>query len=177
MNIAYAGLPGSFGHEACLAFTPEREPVPFPSFEAVIAALERGDLDVAMLPLANNQAGETGVRELIEAAGLTIVSEHELPVRMHLLGLFGADIKAIRTVVSQPIALKQCAGNLAALDVATVEVSNTAVAASELSRMDRAVLASEAAANIYGLAILKRDMHDRPDNATRFAVVARGAAG
>ena len=176
MTIAYAGLPGSFGHEACLAFTPDKEPVPFPSFEAVIAALERGDLALAMLPLANNQAGETGVRELIEAAGLNIVSEHELPVRMHLLGLFGADLKAIRTVVSQPIALKQCAGHLAALDVATVEVSNTAVAASELSMMDRAVLASEAAAHIYGLAILKRDMHDRPDNATRFAVVAPGAA-
>ena len=29
---------------------------------------------------------------------------------------------------------------------------------------------SEAAATAYGLAVLKRDMHDDPDNATRFAL-------
>ena len=37
----------------------------------------------------------------------------------------------------------------------------------------RAALASEVAATVYGLTILSRDMHDRPDNATTFAVVAR----
>jgi prephenate dehydratase len=35
------------------------------------------------------------------------------------------------------------------------------------------VLASEAAAEAYGLTILRRDLNDRPDNETRFAVLAR----
>ena len=54
----------------------------------------------------------------------------------------------------------------------TDEVSSTALAAKDLRSPARAVLASESAAALYGLAILKRDMHDRADNATRFAIVA-----
>jgi len=59
------------------------------------------------------------------------------------------------------------------MGVDTDETSNSALAAKALTNPNRAVLASEAAANLYGLAILKRDVHDRPDNATRFAIVAR----
>ncbi len=177
MSIAYAGLPGAFAHEACMEFVPEHEPLPCPSFESVVAAVLSGEAALGMLPVTNNEAGETGASALIEAAGLAVRAEHELPVRMHLIGLPGSSIEAVRTVVSHPVALRQCAAHLAALDVATVEMSNTAVAAAGLSNPTRAVLASEAAAEIYGLAILQRDMHDRPDNATRFAVVARPASG
>jgi prephenate dehydratase len=36
-----------------------------------------------------------------------------------------------------------------------------------------AALASEAAATIYGLTIVRRDVHDDPDNATTFCVLGR----
>ncbi|HEV8406813.1 MAG TPA: prephenate dehydratase domain-containing protein, partial [Sphingomicrobium sp.] len=96
-----------------------------------------------------------------------------LAIRMHLLGLPDASLDQIRTVVSHPVALRQCAATLAALGVGTEETSNTAVAAKALTNPMRGVLASEAAATLYGLSILKRDVHDRPDNATRFAIVSR----
>ncbi len=125
------------------------------------------------MPLANNEAGETGARELIGNSGLRIVSEPVLAVRMHLLGRPGARLDQIRTVVSHPIALRQCARTLAELGLRTEETSNTALAAMALTNPRRAVLASEAAASIYALAILRHDVHDRPDNATTFAIVAR----
>uniref|UniRef100_UPI00286CC8B9 prephenate dehydratase domain-containing protein n=1 Tax=Sphingomonas sp. TaxID=28214 RepID=UPI00286CC8B9 len=99
-----------------------------------------------------------------------------LLVRMHLMALPGVAIEDIRTVVSHPMALKQCAAQIAALRVATEEASNTAVAAAGLASADRGVLASEAAAHAYGLTIIRRDLQDRVDNATIFAIFERRAA-
>ena len=72
MRVAYQGEPGAFSHEACLRFAAEAEPVPCPSFEAVIAAIRTGDCARAMMPVSNTVAGpvEAAVR-LIEGAGLT----------------------------------------------------------------------------------------------------------
>jgi prephenate dehydratase len=92
---------------------------------------------------------------------------------MHLLGVEGARLEDVRTVISHPVALKQCARTLEDLGLATEEAPNTALAAQSLAVRHRAVLASEAAAEAYGLTILRRDVHDRADNATRFAVLAR----
>ena len=175
MSVAYQGTEGAFSHQACLRFLPGHQAVAVPTFVDVVTAVNRGEADFGMLPLANNEAGETGARGLIEKGGLEIVEERELPVRMHLLGLPTARIEKIRTVVSHPVALRQCAETLAELEVETEETSNTALAAAALTNPNRAVLASEEAARLYGLTILKRDVHDRPDNSTRFAIVRRGA--
>lgn len=172
MTVAYQGAEGAFSHEACQRFVPDHVPIAFATFLDVVSAVQRRETELGMLPLVNNEAGETGARQLIEQGCLRIVCEHVLPIRMHLLGLPSATLKQIRTVVSHPIALRQCSRTLAALGVATEETSNTALAAMALTNPTRAVLASEAAASIYGLKILQRDVHDRPDNATRFAIVA-----
>ncbi len=174
MTVAYQGVEGAFSHEACLRFLPDHQPVAFPTFSDVVAAVQRADVDFGMLPVANNEAGETGSRELIEKGRLRIVGEPVLPVRMHLLAIPSAKLDQIRTVVSHPVALRQCSRTLAELGLATEETSNTALAAKALNNPSRAVLASERAAEIYGLAILRRDVHDRPDNATQFAIVSRG---
>jgi prephenate dehydratase len=173
MTVAYQGVEGAFSHEACIRFLPGHELAAFPTFADVVAAVQSGAADFGMLPLANNEAGETGARELIEKASLRIVDEQVLPVRMQLLGLPNATLDQIRTVVSHPIALRQCSEALLRLGVSTEEVSNTALAAKALSSPNRAVLASEAAAAIYGLAILQRDIQNRADNATTFAIVSR----
>lgn len=176
MTVAYQGAEGAFSHEACLKFVAGHEPVAYPSFEDVVEAVRSGEAELGVLPVSNNEAGETGAAALIEAARLRVVAEPVLPVRMHLLGLPSTKLEQIRTVVSHPVALRQCARNLEALGVATEETSNTAVAAKALRNPGRAVLASEAAARLYGLEIIRRDLHDRPDNATRFAVVERPGA-
>jgi prephenate dehydratase len=173
MTVAYQGAEGAFSHQACLRFLPDHEAVPLPTFSDVVGAVQSGSAELGMLPLANSEAGETGARELIEKAGLRIVGEPVLPVRMHLLGLPNATLDMVRTVVSHPIALRQCSEMLLQLNVRTEETSNTALAAKALTNPNRAVLASEDTAAIYGLKILKRDVHNRADNATTFAIVGR----
>ncbi len=162
MIVAYQGVEGAFSHEACLRFLPDHQPVARSTFSDVAAAVQLGEADFGMLPLANNDAGETGVRDLIDRTGLRIIEQAVLPVRMHLLGLSNATVSQITTVVSHPIALRQCSEALLQLTLAAQALRNP----------NRAVLASETAAKIYGLAILRRDVHNRTDNATTFAIVS-----
>jgi prephenate dehydratase len=174
MKIAYQGVAGAFSHQACLAFMPDYDPVPQPSFEAVASAVLAGEADCGMLPLENNQAGPVApVQRLLASTPLARVEEHVLPIRIHLLARAGARMEDIRIAVSHPVALRQCAQSLARLGLQTEEADNTAVAASTLRDPHKAALASEAAAQAHGLIILMRDLHDRPDNATRFAIVKR----
>jgi prephenate dehydratase len=174
MRIAYSGAPGAFGHEACLTFAPAEEPLAVPGFADVAAAVESGLAEAGMLPLRNSRAGTVEeVASLLASRPLRIASEHDLPVRMHLLGLPGAELADIRTVVSHRMALRQCTRFLAALSVETRDALNTAAAARDLADPSCAVLASEAAAKAYGLIVLRRDVHDDPNNLTRFARILR----
>ena len=174
MRAAYQGVPGAFSHEACLTFLPDAEPIGQATFANVIDAVENGDADVGILPRANNSAGTVPeVQELIDGSGLKVVAEHRLPIRIHLLGLPGASLEKVRVAVSHPMALKQCVGSLGELGLEQQEASNTAAAAQSLSDPANAVLASESAAEAYGLEVLRRNMHDRDDNETIFVVVSR----
>jgi prephenate dehydratase len=174
MRIAYQGAPGAFGHEACLAFAPDHEPVGEPSFAGVVEAVVEGRADLGLLPVRNNEAGPVpGNEALLAGAPVLVLGEHALAIRIHLLGLPGASLERIRTAVSHPVALKQCARSLARLGLAAEEAANTAFAAQALVDPSRAALASEAAARFYGLEILVRDVHDRPDNRTIFALFER----
>ena len=173
MRIAYQGMPGAFSHEACLAFAPGCEALAEATFADVVEAVLSGIAERGILPMANSAAGAVpGNRDLLDDYRLKILNSQPLLVRMHLLALPGVSIEEIKTVISHPMALSQCAEKLAALGVATEDSSNTAAAAAGLVERDRAVLASEAAALVYGLDIVRRDLHDRVDNATIFSIFA-----
>lgn len=170
MRIAYAGAEGAFAHEACLTFAPDHTPVAVPDFGAVVAAVESGETEAGMLPLRNSRAGEVPeVKALLSGGRVTVRRDGELPVRLHLMGLPGAG--KVETVTSHPMALRQCAGSIARRGLATQPAPNTAIAARALRDPRTGVLASEAAASIYGLQIIERDMQDDPDNRTLFAII------
>lgn len=174
MTVAYQGLPGAFGHAAALAFVPGEDPVAKSSFTAVLAAVASGEAAFGVLPCENSLAGPVHeVADLLYGCSLPTAT-HDLPVRMHLLARPGTMLADVKRVVSHPIGLAQCKASLRGLGVETAEASNTAIAAAALAKdgdADTAVLASEAAASVYGLTILRRDMHDRADNVTTFCVI------
>lgn len=176
MKVAYQGVAGAFGWEACRLFLPEWTPVSRSTFTNVAKAVLAGVAGRGMLPVRNSTAGPVpGVEDLIRESGLLIVGRHRLPIRLHLLGLPNAELEAIRSVSSHPMALAQCVRWRDESGVDVLEAANTALAARQLAESGdsrRGVVASEAAAEAYGLKILKRDIHDREDNATTFCVVA-----
>lgn len=178
MTVAYQGVPGAFGHAACIAFVPDHDPVAKPDFVSVMAAVAGGQTDFGVLPVENSVAGPVhDVAALLSGCSLAM-HYHDLPIRMHLLTRPGTELADVKRIVSHPIALSQCARSLRELCVELDEASNTAIAAQALASggdAATAVLASEAAAKQYGLTILRRDMQDRADNVTRFCVFSRRA--
>ncbi|MDB5670334.1 MAG: prephenate dehydratase [Alphaproteobacteria bacterium] len=175
MSVAYQGVPGAFSHEACRSFLGDERSIGRATFAEVIETVLDGEADLGMLPFENNSAGAVEeVQALLAASdGVEVVARHVLPIRIHLLGLPGSEVQKLRTAVSHPMALKQCAQTLASLGLAAEAASNTAAAAQTLADPTKAVLASEAAAEAYGLVILRHDLQDSTDNATTFCVIAR----
>jgi prephenate dehydratase len=178
-RVAYQGAPGAYSHEACLRLMPHDDPVAFEDFDGAIQAVLSGDCESALLPVENNTAGKVpGVGELIEASGLHVSADAWLPIRHQLIAVPDAVMGAVRSVHSHPMALAQCGKTIRKLRLKAVEAFDTAGAAQELADSPDptvAVIASRAAAELYGLQILLPNIEDDPDNATLFAVVSREA--
>jgi prephenate dehydratase len=177
-RIAFQGEPGAYGEEAVIGYFGEAtvEPMAVPTFSAVCAAVERGEAVGGMLPLENSAAGSVGdALDALVHGRLRVIGEVLLPVRHQLLALRGIESPAIRRVSSHWQALAQCGRYLATTGWEQVPAADTAGAARELATTrdtQIAVIASQRAADRYGLAVLTSDIQDDPGNQTRFAVLA-----
>ncbi|WP_298162923.1 prephenate dehydratase domain-containing protein [Brevundimonas sp.] len=175
-RTAFQGAPGAFSHEACVELRPWDVHVPFDTFAEAIAAVKSGDCDCALIPIENSTIGAVEpAATLVAESGLIVVGDVWRTIRMTLMAIEGATIEQVRTVASHPIALRQCAKTLAAMDVETVEVFDTAGAAREVAEggdRSRAAIAPAAAAEAYGLTVLRNDLQDSDDNRTRFVLLA-----
>lgn len=177
MKIAYCGVPGAFAHIAAQKAFPEAETIPFPDFTQAYTACVNGDVDVAILPIENSFAGDVGtVLDLAYHGDLYINSILDMGVTQNLLGVKGADLGDIDTVISHPQAIRQSAEFLNRNSIAFKETGSTAHAAKVVSEMgDRSIgaIASEETASIYGLDVMARQINTSPHNQTRFAVFSR----
>jgi len=176
-RIAYQGEPGAYSHLACNRFFPELEAIPCDTFEDAFSAIAEGRVDLGMIPIENSLAGRVAdIHHLLPESGLYVIGERFRPVHHQLLGLKGAKLENLKTVMSHTQALGQCRMHLRKLGLKPVVAADTAGAARLLAQMkDPSIgaLASELAAEIYGLDILKPDMEDATHNTTRFVVLAR----
>jgi len=176
-RLAYMGEPGAFGEDACAGADSSATAVPHPTAEAAIAAVLAGDCDAAVLPVHNSVAGSvTQVLALLPRSGLTQTGHVTVHITMALLANPGTRLAHIRTVVSHPVALAQCARLLARLDATAEPAPTTAAAAAALATAPdpaRAVLAHARAAALHGLIVLAPDVGDDPAAVTRFVLLER----
>ncbi len=177
MRIAYCGVEGAFAHIAARKIFPDGVAVSYDSFGAAYSAVADGECDCAVLPIENSYAGEVGqVTDLMFDGELHINGVYDLKITQNLIGLPDAALSDIRTVISHPQALSQCAVYIKKHGFESVQASNTAAAAQELASIgDKSVaaIASAETAAIYGLEILDHDINESGTNTTRFAVLSR----
>ena len=163
MRVAYSGSEGAFAHIAAGEIFPQAVLVGHPNFQEAYQAVVSGGCDCAVLPLENSSAGEVGqVTDMMFDGGLYVNGVYELAVRHDLLALPGAELAGIRTVISHPQALAQCAPYLQKRGWQTREYANTALAArlvAESGDRSLAAIASARTAGFYGLQVLEENIH------------------
>ena len=176
-KIAFQGELGAYSHEACRATRPEHEPLPCPTFEDVVEAVRRGDAELAMLPVENTTYGRVAdIHRLLPESGLHIIDEAFLRVHINLLGVPGANLEDVKTAFSHLVLLPQCASFLREHGIqGRVSPDNARAARDVAEAGDKSVaaLASELAAEVYGLDVLARHIEDEEHNTTRFLVMSR----
>lgn len=181
VKIGYLGPRGTFSHEALKKYASGMEytAAEFSSIPEIIAAVRDNIADEAIVPIENSIEG--AVNATMDMIGLEvdllIKAELIIPIREHLMVRKGTDIHGIKYVLSHPQPLGQCRNFLAGqLPYAQVQVAcSTAAAAEEVAKgaPGYAAVGSLAAAEAYGLEIVKKDIQDNDNNHTRFVVVGR----
>lgn len=178
-TIAFQGSPGAYSHLACRAVFPDFTALPCASFEDTFQAVRDGLAKYAMIPVDNSVAGRVAdIHHLLPRSGLHIIGEHYQPVNHHLLAVPGATIADIRTVRSHVHALGQCRNIIRELGIRPVVAADTAGSAAEVAEKgDKtiAAIASELAAETYGLVSLRANIEDETHNTTRFLIMAEEA--
>jgi prephenate dehydratase len=176
-TIAFQGMPGAYSDLACRVAYPGMTTLPCPSFEAAMEAVRDGRADLAMLPCENSLAGRVpDIHYLLPESGLFVVGEAFHRVEHCLLAPKGATIAGLKRAHSHPVALDQVRGIIRELGLTPVVQADTAGAAqmvAEWNNPAEAAIASELAAAIYGLEILRANVEDAAHNTTRFYVMAR----
>lgn len=172
--VACLGQKGSYSHEALARLYYGAEPVFFPDFPSIFAAVERGTADLGVLPVENSTAGSVNeVYDLILKYRFSIVAAVSLSVR-HCLASHETEIGGVRAVYSHPQALRQCAEYLKKRGIPGRECSSTAEAAARAARENgAAALCSELAAADFRLNLLDRNVQDSSRNHTRFIAIGR----
>lgn len=179
IKVSYQGEPGAYGEEASLRFFGAREveACPMPTFSAVYDSVASGTTDAGVLPLENSLAGTVGdALDALATGSLTVIGEVLQPIHHQLLVLPGGDLAAVEHVTSHWQALSQCDRFLSRHGWHQIPAADTAGAARQLALdgdQHVAAIASERAADLYGLEVVARDIEDAPHNVTRFAVIAQ----
>ncbi len=177
MRVAFSGIKGAFAELAVKRIFPDATAVSYSDFKAAYKAVETGECEIAVLPVENSFEGDVArVMDLTYFGSLYINGIYDMSIEQNLFGTQSADAKTIRTVISHPQALGQCAEYIEQKDYVTKEAVNTAVAAklvAESGDSSLGVICSIESGNEYGLKLIERKINQDSLNTTRFAVFSR----
>lgn len=178
MLIAYQGVPGAYSEAAALRLKPGVDTLPRDTFDDVFAAVEERKVTHGILPIENTIGGTIHRNyDLLLEHELPIVAEVKLPIVHNLLVLEGTTLEQVRRIYSHPQGLAQCERFLRSLRdveiVATYDTAGSAKMIKEGGLTDAAAIASERAAKVFGLEMLRTAIQDFANNVTRFLIISR----
>lgn len=175
-RVVFQGAEGAYSQAAMVKYFGEHvNSFHVDTFRDAMMAIEEGSADFAVLPIENSTAGIVSeIYDLLAEFENYIVGEQIIKIEHCLMGIPGATLADIRTVFSHPQSLMQSARYLNERDFKQISMQNNAFAARKVAEdgdKTQAAIASEYAAEIYGLSILAKGINHSSTNSTRFIIV------
>ena len=178
-KVAFQGELGAFSHAAAVKLLgADIHAKPCPTFREVFDALKTNRVTHAVIPIENTLHGSIleNYDNLLEY-GFPIRGETSVRISHQLIAMPGTRFRDVKRAFSHPVALNQCRQFFARhKSIVATEFYDTAGSVKmlkELTPPASAAIASEAAAEIYGGVVLKRDIEDNPHNYTRFFLMTK----
>ena len=180
-EVAFQGERGAFSEDAVVKFFGEDIPLlPCARLRDVFQVVLEDRANFGVVPVENSQAGSINeTYDLLLEYPLNIFAEIILRISHCLMALPGESLSSINTIYSHPQALAQCEQFLRKLGLNIIPGYDTAGSAKmirERTLKECAAVASERAADIYGLQILAPGIEDNRDNYTKFFAISKQEA-
>tara|TARA_B100001027_G_C16249497_1_gene323709 strand:+ start:791 stop:1624 length:834 start_codon:yes stop_codon:yes gene_type:complete len=179
MKIFYQGSPGAYSHLAAEKIYPNNEFVSCKTFEECFKYCNENENYKTIIPVENSIAGRVAdIQYLINKYKLQIYAEHFQEIKHNLMAVEGATIDKIKSVRSHTQAISQCQNIINEYKFEPIIAADTAGSArfiSENKIKNEAAIASELAAKIYNLKIIKSNIEDNIGNVTRFLIMGKNA--
>ena len=180
MRVAFLGPKATFSHLASMQqFGLAAELVPQKSIPAVFEEVEKDRALYGVVPVENSTEGVIShTLDMFMESELKIRAEILFEVSHYLLSRTGR-LEDIRKVYSHPQPLAQCRHwleeNLPHIPL--VDVASTTMAAQIVSEdYSAAAIASQYAASVYDLKVVRERIEDQVNNFTRFLVIGKKLA-
>ena len=180
-RVGFFGPFGTFTQQALLSQSDlaEAEHLAYRTVPDVLDAVERGEVDVGVVPIENSIDGMVNFTQDALAFDHELLIQREIVIDIEhcLLAKPGVELADVIEIFSIPVATAQCHHYLREqLPDAEIRAAySTADAARLVSESDAsnvAALGPRVAADVYGLDVLAADIADHDGNQTRFVVVA-----
>jgi chorismate mutase/prephenate dehydratase len=180
VNVAFLGPAGTFTHAAARElFGLGARYCEAATIAGVFDAVSRGEAAYGVVPIENSTDGSvTGAVDALIEGDLMIRHELVLEVSQCLMSI-ATGLTEIERVYSHPQALAQCrvwlARNFAGAHWGQAP-STAAAARDALADPASAAIGSRLAAELYGIPVIRDQVQDLANNATRFVMLARDDA-
>lgn len=173
-RIAVLGPAGTFSHLAGRRkFGHSVEFELLATIAAVFEAVAKGWAEYGLVPVENSTAGGVGeTLDLLITRGVKVCGEVSLAIHHHLLS--SVPLEQIEKVYSKPEVFSQCQKFLSdtgLLAKAIPVASSSAAAERATSEPNAAAIASELAAEVFGLNRVEELVEDEQSNVTRFLII------
>jgi chorismate mutase/prephenate dehydratase len=178
VKVAFQGEKGAYSEMAVYTFFGKNaEVLPCRDFKGVFENVDKQDAEYGVVPIENSLEGSVNqTYDLFLKYNLKVKGEVIVRVSHCLLANRDTKLEQVKTVYSHPQALAQCRNFLERSQwelIPTYDTAGSAKMLKEKALKDAAAIASERAAELYGLTILAREIEDTPNNYTRFFVLSK----
>ena len=181
VKVAFQGERGAYSEGAVYTFFGATANVkPCRDLTEVFESVNKQEAQFGVVPVENSLEGSVNqTYDLFLTHDLKVSGEIIIRISHCLIANPSTSLEAVKTVYSHSQALAQCRRFLERLGrdlIPTYDTAGSVKMLKEKGLKDAAAVASEKAAEIYGMKILAREIEDNLTNYTRFFVLSRNDA-